>query len=169
MPEVSNPYCMMIHEKKLLQYWLMKSEPDEVSIDDLQRLERHHWDGVRGYQARNFMRDDMREGDMVIFYHSSVTPAGPAGIARVACLAYPDFTQWDKKHKYYDPKASKEKPIWYMVDVMFVKKFSELVPRATLAAAPSLKNSMLWTHNRLSIIPLSKKEYDTIVRLGEKS
>ena len=73
----------------------MKSEPEEVSIDDLRRLKRHHWDGVRGYQARNFMRDDMRVGDMVIFYHSSVTPAGPAGIARVACLAYPDFTQWE--------------------------------------------------------------------------
>ena len=147
----------------------MKSEPDEVSIDDLKRLKRHHWDGVRGYQARNFMRDDMRVGDMIIFYHSSVTPAGPVGIAKVACLAYPDFTQWDTKHKYFDLKASEEKPIWYMVDVSFVKKFTRLITRDELAKVAALKKMMLWTHNRLSIIPLSKKEYDTIVRLGEKS
>ena len=150
------------------QYWLMKSEPDEVSIDDLKRLKRREWDGVRGYQARNFMRDDMRVGDMVIFYHSSCVPPGPVGVAKVSRAAYPDETQWDKDHKYFDPKASKEKPIWHMVDVSFVKKFKRLVTREELAKAAALKKSMLWTHNRLSIIPLTQKEFDTIVLMGEK-
>ena len=111
------------------QYWLMKSEPEDLSIDDLREKKRHYWDGVRGYQARNFMRDDMRVGDLVIFYHSNATPPGPVGVAKVMSLPYPDFTQWNTKHKYFDPKSSKEKPIWYMVDVAFVKKFHRLIPR----------------------------------------
>ncbi len=146
----------------------MKSEPDEVSIDDLKRLKRHHWDGVRGYQARNFMRDDMQQGDMVIFYHSSCVPPGPVGIAKVASLPYPDHTQFDERSKYFDPKSKKESPTWIMVDVSFVKKFKKQITREELANVVALKGMMLWTHNRLSIIPLSKKEYDTIVGMGEK-
>lgn len=110
------------------QYWLMKSEPSEFSIDDLWKKKRHHWDGVRNYQARNFMRDHMHIGDLVIFYHSSAAIIGPAGIAKVVSLPYPDHTQFDSHSKYFDPKATKEKPIWYMVDVRFVKRFKEVLP-----------------------------------------
>ena len=143
----------------------MKSEPDELSIDDLRKIKRSPWTGVRGYQARNFMRDEMTIGDMVIFYHSSVMPAGPAGIAKVASLPYPDHTQFDTGSKYFDPKATKEKPRWFMVDVSFVKKFPRVISRDELRNVSALKGVMLWTHARLSIIPLTKKEFDAILDL----
>jgi predicted RNA-binding protein with PUA-like domain len=147
-------------------YWLMKSEPDEFSITALEQKKTHHWDGVRNYEARNFMRDKMQVGDFIIFYHSSATPSGPAGVAKVASIPYPDFTQWDKHHKYYDPKASKEKPIWYMVDVRFMKRFPRTISREELKTIPELSDMQLWKHNRLSITPLTKTEFETIVQLG---
>lgn len=150
-----------------MNYWLMKSEPDELSIDALKKLGRSPWTGVRGYAARNYMRDQMHVGDLVIFYHSSATPAGPAGIARVASLPYPDFTQFDATSEYYDPKAVKTKPTWIMVDIAFVKRFARTITRDELRAVPALSNMKLWKQSRLSISPLTKKEFDKIVALGE--
>jgi predicted RNA-binding protein with PUA-like domain len=148
------------------QYWLMKSEPSALSIDDLKQKKRWHWDGVRNYQARNYMRDDMRVGDMVIFYHSSCIPAGPAGIAKVASLPYPDHTQFDKKSKYFDPNASREKPIWYMVDVKFVRRFPNTISRIEMKKVKALSGMMLWKYMRLSITPLAKGEFDAIVAIS---
>jgi predicted RNA-binding protein with PUA-like domain len=147
----------------------MKSEPDALSIDDLKIKKRWYWDGVRNYEARNYMRDKMQVGDMVIFYHSSVNPAGPAGIAKVTSLPYPDFTQFDKKSKYFDPKATKERPIWHMVDVSFVRKFKRLISREELKLEQELSNMILWKKSRLSITPLTQKEFDKIVQLGNKA
>jgi predicted RNA-binding protein with PUA-like domain len=149
-------------------YWLMKSEPNEFSITTLKQKKKHYWDGVRNYEARNFMRDKMHIGDLVIFYHSNAYPSGPAGIAKVASAPYSDFTQWDKDNKHYDPKSSKEKPIWYMVDVSFVKQFPRTISREELKAAPELSGMQLWKRNRLSITPLTKTEFETIVQLGTK-
>ena len=147
----------------------MKSEPEDLSIDDLKARKRWHWDGVRNYEARNYMRDGMRVGDLVIFYHSSAEPSGPAGVAKVASLPYPDFTQFDKNSKYFDPKATKESPRWVMVDVEYVKRFPRTVTREELKKERGLKGMKLWTHSRLSIIPLSKQEFETIVRLGTRA
>lgn len=163
-------------------YWLMKSEPrsktqsrllrgkpdefDELSIDDLREIKRAPWTGVRNYEARNFMRDKMQVGDLILFYHSNAKPSGPAGIAEVASAPYPDFTQWDKKNKHYDPKASKEKPVWYMVDVSFVERFPHTITRDELRAVPELADMQLWKRNRLSITLLSKVEFETIVQLA---
>jgi predicted RNA-binding protein with PUA-like domain len=149
-----------------VKYWLMKSEPDEVSIDDLMSRKKVAWTGVRGYQARNFMRDEMEIGDLVIFYHSSTKEVGPAGVANVASLPYPDHTQFDKKSEYYDPKSKKEHPTWVMVDVEFVKKFPRIISRDELRSLKPLSGMMLWSHMRLSIIPLSRKEFDAIISLS---
>lgn len=149
-------------------FWLMKSEPEVFSIDDLKKKKRWYWDGVRGYQARNYMRDNMREGDMVIFYHSNATPIGPAGIARIARRSYPDHTQFDPTSPYFDPKATKEVPRWFMVDVAFVKKFSHTVTRDELNKIEALSGLMLWPHSRLSITPLTENEFAIIEKLGEK-
>lgn len=146
----------------------MKSEPEALSILDLKKKKRWHWDGVRNYAARNYMRDGMRIGDMVIFYHSSADPSGPAGIAMVDSLPYPDFTQFDTQSPYYDPKAIKEKPIWYMVDVAFVKQFSRVITRDELRASHDLSDMLLWKRNRLSITPLTDKEFNTIEKLAKK-
>jgi predicted RNA-binding protein with PUA-like domain len=112
------------------------------------------------------MRDKMHVGDFVIFYHSNANPSGPAGIAKVASAPYPDFTQWDKKHKHYDIKSSEEKPIWYMVDVSFKERFPRTISREELKAVPALSGMQLWKRNRLSITPLTKKEFETIVQLA---
>lgn len=150
------------------QYWLMKSEPDEVSIEALEKQKRVAWTGVRGYQARNYMRDNMKKGDMVIFYHSSTKVVGPAGVAKVASLPYPDFTQFDTASKYFDIKSKKEKPTWVMVDVQFVKKFPDIIPREEMKKVKALDKMALWKYMRLSITPVSKKEFDTILKLSEK-
>lgn len=150
------------------KYWLMKSEPDEYSIDDLKREKKHYWDGVRNYQARNYMRDEMQMGDVVIFYHSSAKEVGPAGIAEVASLPYPDHTQFDEASKYFDAKSKKEKPTWMMVDVKFVKKFPHIISREEMKHNKSLSKMMLWKYMRLSITPLTKKEFEAIVKLSEK-
>src|SRR5690625_411312 len=115
-----------------MRYWLMKSEPGSYSIDDLERDGRTHWDGVRNYQARNFMRDEMRPGDRVLFHHSNAKPPGVAGIAEVVREAYPDHTARDPKSRYFDPKASDDDPRWFMVDIAFVETFDRFVPIGTL-------------------------------------
>lgn len=149
------------------QYWLMKSEPSEYSIDDLARDKRAPWYGVRNYQARNFMRDQMRPGDAVLFYHSSCPEPGVAGLAEVAGTPYSDVTQFDRKSHYYDPKATKEKPRWMLVDVKFVKRFEAVVSLTRLRSTKSLQGLViLRPGNRLSITPVTKREFDEIVRLA---
>jgi predicted RNA-binding protein with PUA-like domain len=148
-----------------MAYWLMKSEPAEVSIDDLASAEKKTvaWFGVRNYQARNFMRDQMKVGDKVFFYHSSCEEPGIAGFATVNKLAYPDATQFDPKSKYFDPKATKENPRWFNVDVKFSKK-TRLMSIQELRSYPELAAMrILQKGNRLSITPIEISEWDFIV------
>ena len=146
-----------------MNYWLMKSEPDVYSIDMLAKTGTTPWEGVRNYQARNFMRDDMKLGDLVLFYHSNAKPPGIIGIAKVCKEAHPDFFAWDPKSKYFDPKASVENPIWQMVAVAFVRKFSSLVSLNELRTYPEL-DGMLVTKkgSRLSVQPVSKEHFEFI-------
>jgi predicted RNA-binding protein with PUA-like domain len=150
-----------------LRYWLMKSEPDEFSIDDLARAPKQTtaWFGVRNYQARNYMRDDMRVGDRAFFYHSSCPEPGIAGIVEISRLAYPDATQFDPKSAYYDPKSARDAPRWMNVDVQLVRK-TPLVSVATLRATPGLEDMVtLRRGNRLSITPVTASEWKIIERL----
>lgn len=147
-------------------YWLMKTEPGCYSIDDLQKDKVTYWDGVRNYQARNFMRDQMKVGDLVLFYHSNAEPSGVAGIARVVKAGYHDHTELDPKEKHFDPKASASKPIWFMVDVGFVKKFSKVIDLKFLRACPGLeKMALLQKGSRLSVQPVTEKEFKIIESL----
>lgn len=147
-----------------MQFWLMKSEPDEASIDDLAHAPQRTlpWTGVRNYQARNFMRDTMKIGDGVLFYHSSCPEPGIAGLAEVASTPYPDPSQFDPKSPYYDPKSSPESPRWLLVDVRFVKK-TPLVPLAALREHDELADMrVLARGNRLSITPVTRAEWKFI-------
>lgn len=146
----------------------MKTEPDAYSIDDLKRDRTEHWDGIRNYQARNFMMKDMKPGDEILFYHSSCKVPGVVGLARVCKEAYPDFTAWNPDSKYYDPKSTPEKPRWYMVDVEFVKKFPEVISLNQIRQTPTLEGmKLLQKGNRLSIMPLNKHEFQTICKLAQ--
>ncbi len=152
-----------------MNYWLMKSEPNVFSIDDLKKTQDQTecWDGVRNYQARNFMRDHMRIGDLAVFYHSNANPPGGAGVMKIVGEAYPDHTQWEKASKYYDPKSSRKSPRWFMVDVAFVKKFTQFVSLAAIKEHPSLQElPLVKKGNRLSIMPLKKKHFDIIISRG---
>ena len=147
-----------------MKYWLMKSEPDECSIDDVLAAPRRTtaWSGVRNYQARNFMRDEMRVGDGVLFYHSSCDEPGIAGLAEVASAAYPDATQFDRKSPYFDPKSGKDSPRWFNVDVRAVRK-TRLVPLAELRRHKPLAGMrLLRPGNRLSITPVSEAQWKYI-------
>ncbi|MCG3205878.1 MAG: hypothetical protein KCHDKBKB_02601 [Elusimicrobia bacterium] len=145
----------------------MKSEPDVFSIDDLKKKGRAPWDGVRNYQARNFMRDHMCLGDLVLFYHSSALPPGVAGLARVCREAYPDFTSWDRKSKFFDPRSTPEKPLWFMVDLEFVEKFPELVNLELLKNNPTLEGMMVIRKGmRLSVQPVEEKHFQAILKMA---
>ena len=145
-----------------MRYWLMKSEPDEASIQDLQRAGTLPWTGVRNYQARNFMRDQMRPGDGVLFYHSSCAEPGIAGLAEVCSAPYPDATQFDPASPYFDPKSNPDAPRWLNVDVRIVKK-TRLVGLDELRAHPELANMrVLARGNRLSITPVDPAEWKFI-------
>ena len=146
-------------------YWLMKSEPHVYSIEDLKKDKTTYWEGVRNYQARNHMRA-MKKGDEVLYYHSQQTPPGVVGVARVIKEAYPDFTQFDKKHHYHDPKSSEEKPRWWMVDIRFVKKLKSEVSLPDIKAMKSLSDMVLVNNSRLSVQPVRKKEFDIILKKG---
>ncbi len=149
-----------------MRYWLMKSEPDEVSIDDLAAMpgQTVAWYGVRNYQARNFMRDQMQVGDLAFFYHSSCPEPGIAGIVKVTKPAYPDASQFDKKSPYYDPKATRTAPRWLNVDVTLVKK-TPLIPLADLRARLDLAAMrVLQAGNRLSITPVDPREWTIITK-----
>lgn len=150
-----------------MQYWLFKTEPDSFSIDDLKRDKTTVWSGVRNFQARNILRDDVKKGDLVIFYHSSCAVPGAVGIAVVSKASYPDPTQFDPKSEYYDPKAKKEKPQWYVVDVKFKKKFMRVVSLTEMKGMKSLAGMrLLMPGNRLSVMPIEKKHFEIIEKEG---
>lgn len=150
-------------------YWLFKSEPDCYSIDDLKRDKIEHWDGTRNYQVRNMMRDEIKKGDMVLFYHSNAKKeTGVVGICEVVKEGYPDFTAIDPASEHPDPKHTEEKPIWYMVDVKYKTKFKNPVLLSTIKETPSLDgNRLTQKGNRLSVFPMEKKHYDIIVKMGK--
>ena len=150
-----------------MRYWLMKSEPDEYSVDDLMRAVKKTtpWFGVRNYQARNFMRDDMRLGDQAFFYHSSCEVPCIAGIVEVASRAYPDATQFDHKSKYFDAKATRDKPRWFSVDIGLIRK-TRPIPLSELRDYPRLAGmQLLQRGNRLSIMPVDPGEWKFIMSI----
>ena len=149
-----------------MRYWLMKSEPSEYSIDDLKRDKVEHWDGVRNYQARNMMRDDMKKGDLAFMYHSNCDDIGIVGIMTVARESYPDHTAFDNKDKHYDPKSDPENPRWFMVDVRFKRRLKRTISLSELKQHKKLADmQLLQRGNRLSIMPISKKQWDFILSL----
>lgn len=150
-----------------MNHWLIKTEPSSYSIDDLKRDGSTFWAGVRNYQARNLMRDRMKLGDLCLFYHSSAEPPGVAGLARICKAAYADRTALDPKDDHYDPKATRDEPIWVMVDVEFVEKFPNFVPLEALRATPALKDMLVLKRaQRLSVQPVEKAHFDLIRRMG---
>ncbi|WP_461521360.1 EVE domain-containing protein [Porticoccus sp.] len=152
-----------------MNYWLFKSEPDVYGIDSLASEPNQQclWDGVRNYQARNHLRDRVQPGDQVLFYHSSCGTPGVAGIMEVTKAAYPDPAQLDPENGYYDPKATADNPRWYVVDVKLVRKFSRLLPLSKLKKQPALADMQLFKQGRLSVVPLTKTEWLTILSLEE--
>ena len=150
-------------------YWLFKSEPEDFSFDDLLARpgKRIGWDGVRNHQVRNFMRDAMKVGDGVLFYHSSADPPGVAGVARIVRAAYPDPTQFDRRSEHFDAKARKDAPTWLQVDVAAVARFPDYVPLARLRAEPALSTMLLLRRGqRLSILPVTPGEWRVVLGLG---
>lgn len=149
-----------------MNYWLMKCEPGAYSIDDLQRDGSTSWEGVRNFQARNYLKE-MKSGDGVLFYASNADPSGVTGLAKVSREAYPDQFALKKGHAYHDPKSTKDDPIWYMVDIAFVEKFPDVVPLDTLKVTRGLENmGVIRKGNRLSIQPVTKAEYEIVAKLG---
>ena len=150
-----------------MSYWLMKSEPDLYSIDDLESEGSCYWEGVRNYQARNFMRDKMKVGDSVLFYHSNAKPSGVVGVAEVCKESYPDFTAWELESSYYDRRSSKEKPIWVMVDLAFKEKFTRTISLAEIKKNVFLHGMLLVKKGmRLSVQPVTEEEFEYICKLG---
>lgn len=150
------------------RYWLMKSEPNVYSIADLQRDGSTCWDGVRNYQARNFMRDDMRVEDGVLFYHSNAKPMGIYGVAKVVREAYPDHTAFDPSDPHFDPKSEAANPTWMMVDVGYVGTFKAPITLVTLKDTPGLEHMLVIQRgSRLSVQPVSRQEWDLILAMGE--
>ncbi|MDH5179264.1 MAG: EVE domain-containing protein [Gammaproteobacteria bacterium] len=152
-----------------MKYWLMKSEPDVFGIDDLAKRPKktEHWDGVRNYQARNMMRDEMKKGDQVFFYHSNCKEPGIVGIAEVIKEGYPDYTAQDPESKYHDPKCNADNPRWYMVDVRFVRKFAQTITLHDMKNYKILADMRLLAKgNRLSVMPVEKKHWDFILKLA---
>ena len=152
-----------------MNYWLMKSEPDVFSIDHLRKMPRktEHWDGIRNYQARNFMRDAMKKGDLAFFYHSNCEEPGIVGIMEIASAAYPDHTAFEPGQKYFDEKSTPENPRWMMVDVKFKKKFKKNVSLASLKEEKKLsKMRLVQKGNRLSILPVTASEWKCILKMA---
>ncbi|MDE2040226.1 MAG: EVE domain-containing protein [Elusimicrobia bacterium] len=153
-----------------MAFWLMKSEPGAFSIDDLAARpgRRTGWDGVRNYQARNFMRA-MRVGDRAFFYHSNAEPSGIAGLVEIVRRAYPDPTQFDSRDSHYDERATPERPVWEQVDVRLLQKFPRLLPLAELRGMPELKGMALFTRGRLSVQPVAPPQYSAILKKSRPS
>jgi predicted RNA-binding protein with PUA-like domain len=153
-----------------MRYWLIKSEPDVFGIEDLERVGREPWNGVRNYQARNYMRDQMEPGDLALFYHSNAKPSGVVGIARVAGPPYPDSTQFDPQSEYFDPKSTAENPRWMLVDFEFVEKFPQVVSLDQLKAEKSLAGMLvIQKGTRLSITPVDPKHFKKVCKMGMKN
>lgn len=149
-----------------MQYWLMKSEPDAFGIDDLEKVGIEPWDGVRNYQARNMMRDQMQVGDGILFYHSNCEVPGIVGIAEVATSGYPDDTAFNPEAKYFDPKSDPENPRWYRVDVKFIRKLKRTISLAELKEETALAEMPLVRKgNRLSVMPVSSQEWNHILSM----
>lgn len=151
-----------------MRHWLLKTEPDCFGIAHLKAKPKRteHWDGVRNYQARNFMRDGMRKGDLAFFYHSSCPEPGIAGIVKITRAAYPDHTALDPENEHFDSKSSPANPIWYMVDVKLEREFKHLLPLTVIKANPALKDMLLVQRgSRLSVMPVTTKEWNTILKM----
>ena len=151
------------------KFWLFKSEPSEFSLEDLKKSKNQTtcWDGVRNYQARNFLRDEMKKGDGVLFYQSSTDPLAIIGYCEVVKEGYPDHTQFEKKNDHYDQKADRKNPTWFMVDIKLIKEFKQPVTLDVIKAKPKLKNMKLIRRGqRLSIQPVTKTEWDEILKMG---
>jgi predicted RNA-binding protein with PUA-like domain len=152
------------------RYWLGKSEPSLYSIDDLARDGKTGWEGVRNFTARNFLRDDLKLGDLLLFYHSSAVPMGVAGVAEVCREAYPDPTAFDPAHPYFDEKSKPEAPTWFRVDVAFVEKFPAVVTLDTLKTTPGLEAmKVVQKGQRLSVMPVTPEEFEIVLALGRRS
>ncbi len=150
-----------------MSYWIMKSEPETYSIDDLKRDTVEPWNGIRNYQVRNMICNDMKVGDLAFFYHSNCAPPGIVGSMQIVKSAYSDHTAFDPENAYFDPKSSPEKPRWFMVDVKFHSKFKKMISLEELRQYPELKDLLiLRTGNRLSITPIDKREWEFILDLG---
>lgn len=151
------------------RYWLMKCEPAAYTIDDLARDGRTTWEGVRNYQARNYMRDGMQEHDGVLFYASNAAPSGVTGLATIARAAYPDHFAWTRGHKYFDARSRADAATWYMVDVAFAERFPDTVSLQTLKSTPGLAQMMVTRKgDRLSVQPVTRQEYEIVARLGRR-
>ena len=152
------------------KFWLIKSEPSEFSIEDLEKSKNQttFWEGVRNYQARNFIRDEMKLGDKVLFYHSSTEPNAIVGVCEVVKEAYADHTQFDSKNVHYDSKADKKNPPWFMVDIKLVKKFKKSLSLQEIKANPKLaKMRLVQRGNRLSVMPVTKDEFEEILKMSK--
>lgn len=155
----------------MTQYWLFKTEPDSFGIDDLANrfAQTEPWDGVRNYQARNFLRDQVKVGDRVFIYHSSCKQVGIAGVAKVVRAGYPDPTQFDPDSKYYDPKASIERPRWYGVDVQLIEKFAQILSLQRIKSLPEISEiGLVKKGHRLSIMPVKESEWQTLINAAKK-
>jgi len=149
------------------KYWLMKVEPEAFSVDEFEREGETCWEGVRNYQARNFLRDDFKPGDGVLFYQSNADPTGVAAVAEVSRGGYPDHFAWDPKHTYQDPKSDPDNPTWFMVDIRFVERFPAVVTLAELKQTKGLEEMMVTQRgSRLSVQPVTKTEFDIVLKLG---
>jgi|TARA_B110000967_G_scaffold25492_1_gene23394 predicted RNA-binding protein with PUA-like domain len=152
-----------------MKYWLMKNEPEDYGIDDLKKDKTEHWDGIRNYQVRNMIRDDMSIGDMAFFYHSNCEIPGIYGLMTINSKAYPDHTAFDKKAKYYDIKSDKNKPAWLMVDVKYKRKLQKIITLKELKSKKELSEMrVVQKGNRLSITEVSKKDWEYILSLEKK-
>jgi predicted RNA-binding protein with PUA-like domain len=149
-----------------MQYWLMKSEPSEYSIDHLKRDKVEHWDGVRNYQARNMMRDQMKIGDLAFLYHSNCDEIGIVGVMTIHKESYPDHTAFDPKDKHYDPKSDSDKPRWFMVDVKYKRKMKRVISLQELRETKGLEDmALVRKGNRLSVMPVSEDEWNLILTM----
>ncbi|HVG08505.1 MAG TPA: EVE domain-containing protein [Thermoanaerobaculia bacterium] len=151
------------------RYWLLKCEPAAYTIEDLERDGTTTWEGVRNFQARNSMRDDMQKGDGVLFYASNAEPSGVSGVAEISKPGYPDPYAFQEGHKYHDPKSDPDNPTWYMVDIRFVERFPEIIPLSTLKETSGLEDMVVnQKGSRLSVQPVTKEEFAIVRRLGRK-
>ena len=150
----------------MMQYWLMKSEPETYNIDDLKEFKTDHWDGIRNYQVRNFFRDQMKVGDKAFFYHSNCKEPGIVGLMEIASKAYPDHTAFDSKEKYFDAKSDPDNPRWLMLDVKYIRHTKRNITLSELREHESIKDMrLLQKGNRLSVIPMTKNEWNYILGL----